>query len=935
MATPTHKRTGSAGILDIISPWSTRRLSKDPIPSKIPTSKIAPKASASKLAPKDKAAASSKAGSIRPKPSLTRKESNISAKLVRKESIASGLVHKDSLPKVDDVEVEDVKESPRAKSALAILNGHGRSQSQVVSSRTAALQASTINSKRLAPIPGSPASARRPAKENRNKENTGSPGIRRKPIPSALSPVTKTVVSPPSKPTGLKPLGINKPATTSKVAPPPGLPPAGHRRTAALADVTARSRNRAHLAPADANVDAVDISAANTSGTGNASGFSDEGKSIGSVRDRMREWERVREAMRAQATDALPSPGLRAAAPISDRAASPILVATHVETESENERPAQDRRDSGDEWAPTSSKASSADYKLQLPRPALHAFRPTHARSRTPEPSMPASPLSPDMNFDLFQDSVPRASHDQSMGESGLNVLRQSFKASIDRSFNLYKASLGLSLGFSRRPSTSASERVPDLSLAELGPRADASFDKEITENADMSLAVVRQARHNDRAGADSRADRMTLWLQNVEKVVDEARQNFAASSSSALPPLPLAPARSNSHNREAGASSSFRASNRMPRKILAASEIFDASFMSAAPSPTTSTGFPQTANSTTLLASTSSRVPGPNETIPTIPSESFMSESPRRARRATVLGLSPEKSRNITADISAIEDSPHKKSRSQNDLQLQRAIQPRAKLSLELDRLTAEVEAGPPSSRRLSAYVDRDVFMSSTSSTPGPTTVNFDDPPQTPLLDAPRTPTTRLSLTPPVANSLNSSPFEVKPYPVRTVAAPAIDSPTARRVEGVYDRFLMATSGVRRHGRGYEASRGGGPVEHKENAPVEHLVSNTVSSPAGPTRPPLRLFHTARRAMPPPVSSTDVFTRRSEDVLRARAGRDKENRAVKPNGNKSVDELGVMHASKRDSALSPGGKTSNTTVRTVRDAFKAIVRRPSSRLVV
>ena len=199
-------------------------------------------------------------------------------------------------------------------------------------------------------------------------------------------------MSPASKPAGLRPLGINKPATTFKAAPPPGLPSAGHGRTGALADVTARSRNRAHLAPDD---DAVDISAANTSGTGNVSGFSDEGKSVGSVRDKMREWERVREAMRAQATDAAPSTGgLRAATPISDRAVSPI-VAARAGTESEEERSVQDRRDSGDDWARVSSRRSSADYKPQLPRPAIHAFRPTHARSRTPEPSMPASPLSP------------------------------------------------------------------------------------------------------------------------------------------------------------------------------------------------------------------------------------------------------------------------------------------------------------------------------------------------------------------------------------------------------------------------------------------------------------------------------------------------------------------------------------------------------------
>ena len=137
-STPVHKRTGSAGILDLLSPWSSRRLSKGLTPSKATPSKIAPKASASKLAPKDRAAAAvAKAGSLRPKPSLTRKESNISAKLVRKESIASGLARKDSLVKVEDVE-EEVKEAPRPESALAALNGHGRSQSQVVSSRTAA-----------------------------------------------------------------------------------------------------------------------------------------------------------------------------------------------------------------------------------------------------------------------------------------------------------------------------------------------------------------------------------------------------------------------------------------------------------------------------------------------------------------------------------------------------------------------------------------------------------------------------------------------------------------------------------------------------------------------------------------------------------------------------------------------------------------------------
>ena len=62
--------------------------------------------------------------------------------------------------------------------------------------------------------------------------------------------------------------------------------------------------------------------------------------------------------------------------------------------EARQERSVQDDRDCSDVWARVSSR-SSADCKPQLPRPAMHAFRPTHARSRTPEPSMPASPLSP------------------------------------------------------------------------------------------------------------------------------------------------------------------------------------------------------------------------------------------------------------------------------------------------------------------------------------------------------------------------------------------------------------------------------------------------------------------------------------------------------------------------------------------------------------
>ena len=58
--------------------------------------------------------------------------------------------------------------------------------------------------------------------------------------------------------------------------------------------------------------------------------------------------------------------------------------------------------------------------------------------------------------------------------------------------------------------------------------------------------------------------------------------------------------------------------------------------------------------------------------------------------------------------------------------------------------------------------------------------------------------------------DSLTESPFVVQPYPTRKqlVRSPAtgMDSPTQRHVEVVYDRFLMATSGVKRVGKGYQS---------------------------------------------------------------------------------------------------------------------------------
>jgi serine/threonine-protein kinase GIN4 len=213
-----------------------------------------------------------------------------------------------------------------------------------------------------------------------------------------------------------------------------------------------------------------------------------------------------------------------------------------------------------------------------------------------------------------------------------------------------------------------------------------------------------------------------------------------------------------------------------------------------------------------------------------------------------------------------------------------------------------------PPESRRLSEVVGRDIFFSTSFATDDK---EMDSTPKTPV-----TPIIHVSAESPApsgTDSLTASPYDVKPYVTarKPVPASALDSPTARRIEGVYDRFLMATSGVKRLGRGYQSDNAG-------------PLSNSVSSPAAPARlPAARLFHTARRApMPPPVSSEDVRRAASEDHLRpGLSARD---------GSRSVDELGIMRPSTREPGPSSAQKghtqAQGQTVRTVRSAFRAMV---------
>ena len=198
--------------------------------------------------------------------------------------------------------------------------------------------------------------------------------------------------------------------------------------------------------------------------------------------------------------------------------------------------------------------------------------------------------------------------------------------------------------------------------------------------------------------------------------MVDEARQNFAASTGPNPTPaaLPIAPvSRRSSYSRS-------NKGNRIPRKILAANQIFvddyepdtfarnssmlscDRSAASMSPLPS-----PSCMNTTHFTI---------NQTLPTIPSEgpssildtsrSYVTESPARAgsagpstvianappqtptrrRRATVVTRSPEDGRKaLSLELDMSPSKRREKSRSHGDLL--RPITPITKLEFELER--------------------------------------------------------------------------------------------------------------------------------------------------------------------------------------------------------------------------------------------------------
>ncbi|KAJ3867714.1 hypothetical protein EV359DRAFT_33805 [Lentinula novae-zelandiae] len=431
-----------------------------------------------------------------------------------------------------------------------------------------------------------------------------------------------------------------------------------------------------------------------------------------------------------------------------------------------------------------------------------------------------------------------------------------------DKTFQMYKtSSLGGRSYHSRNLSV---DQHTDAGSRDTHSERESWEEEECVRAVKSSLPVVKHAVHNEQVAAENRADRLTLWMRNVEQVVEDARQNFSSGKEAPLPPLPLPPAaRSNLSSSQTRSNRS----SRLPRRILAANQIFTesgdrsaemSSFVTSVyASPDTGT-FPDNISGTQNLP------------VPQL-------QTPSRQRRATVSTRSPDPVINdpVTSFFDVDHGSPSKrkeKSKSHGNL-FQLHIAPAAALGAELDKLDV---LRPP---RLSAIVDREVFIAPPVRSSENLGWNVSVSLSSKLNDE-------------SGDELTSSPFRVEPYAPRpTTSSHSIpDTPTQRRVEGVYDRFLMATSGVKRLGKGYQSDNVG---------PVHNTISH-----ANHTKQSHRAFYSVRKPlqMPPPVASED----QAKTV--------------------AVDEFGIIGYPTESTGATVLKDENNGTVALVRRAFKAIV---------
>ncbi|KAF9450563.1 kinase-like protein [Macrolepiota fuliginosa MF-IS2] len=561
------------------------------------------------------------------------------------------------------------------------------------------------------------------------------------------------------------------------------------------------------------------------------------GKESTSVRDRVRDWERERERLREMAR-------------LEE-------IERERDEEIEREKREQERVKKQKKISIKEPEANKENHhgttafnNIVLPLPAITPPL-TQVLNIMSIPETPTRPTSP---------------HNKKIG----HVIR----ASIDKTLQVYKSSTLAQVTTGRStPARSLDIDIKDIKTEIDPPRTRGSSQNQSWENeVNSSLPVVRNAVQREKVAADSRMDRLTIWMQNVERVVEDARQNFAASAKvdAPLPSLPAAPAkpRDGSHNRSAR-------STRLPRKVLAASQIFadynNSLMVDASSSANTS------AITSDVLTSSAS-VETPSGSILSRPATADPSQSqfvipeihtPSRQRRATVSENSPVA---IPRDAEMSPSKRREKSRSHGNF-LQQRIASMTQLEAEINK-----PIPPEPSPRLSEMFDRSIFIA----TPIRSCENLESPFMS-------------------SDDLTGSPCHVEPYPQRKLGAPDAlpDTPSQRRMEGVYDRFLMASSGVKRVGKGYQSDF---------IPPPPAAFNNQRGSGSGINRRQSRVFFgTSRIPMPPPVSSDDVAQRRGV----------------------SVDELGIVtYGPASDASKDESG--GNSTVAFMRKAIKAM--KPSTK---
>ncbi|KAL4081209.1 hypothetical protein J3A83DRAFT_166776 [Scleroderma citrinum] len=393
--------------------------------------------------------------------------------------------------------------------------------------------------------------------------------------------------------------------------------------------------------------------------------------------------------------------------------------------------------------------------------------------------------------------------------ESALSGFKHSVKASIDKGVRMYKSSTLAQLTGRTTPVWCPSPEPVPLDF-ESRRSAEGRFSwEDIRPEEEIAL------------------DRMNLWIQNVEKVVEETRQNFASTSVLQPTALPLVPvSRSSSQNPSnnlyaSQSTSHTTRSARLPRRHLAANQIFaELSNPDAPLSPASQD-----------KSMSFSYIDMPESSCPVLPTLSVLAQTPPRQRRATISTRSPALETSKAGDNSMFDlGTPSKKREKSRSIgNLDRHIRDVAKLELELNTDTVS----KPSTQRLSAVLDRSLFVAT------PIAPKFVDH---------------------SGDDLTASPFHVEPYPQRKSGDQSVPpSPERRRLEGVYDRFLMATTGVKRVGKGYQSDN---------FKPVQSFVAATTpgdtSKASSSQSRTFGVFGSSKRQMPPPVSSDDIWRQSS-----------------------------------------------------------------------